>query len=101
VIGALAGAGLRLGGSDGRLKGALEFAQPCRMLRVGELLQHPWVDSVRCVAGDALREDDLVAIDEKPKTVLLDGASVLLVSAAQEQSGARWRTLHRKQLRGY
>ena len=102
VIGALAGAGLRLGGNDGRLKGSLEFAHPYQVLRVGELLQHPLVDAVRCAAGGALREEDLVAIGEKPKTVLLDGASVLLVSAATEKgSGARWQTLHRKQLRGY
>ena len=92
----------RLRGNDGRLKGSLEFAHPYRVLRVGELLQHPLVDAVRCVAGGALREEDLVAIGEKPKTVLLDGASVLLVSAAAEKvSGACWQTLHRKQLRGY
>ena len=100
VIGALAGAGLRLWGNDGRLKGSLEF--PYRTLRVGELLQHPLVESVRCAAGGEVREGDLVAIGEKPKTVLLDGASVLLVSALENpESGAAWQTLHRKQLRGY
>lgn len=102
VIGALAGAGLRLSGSDGRLKGFLDFAQPYRMLRVDELLQHPLVDVVRSVTGEALRDEDLVALGEKPKTVLLEGSSVLLVSAAQPQSGeARWQTLHRKQLKAY
>ena len=101
VIGALAGAGLRLWGNDGRMKGSLEFPAADR-LRVAELLEHPGVDAVRCVAGGVVREDDLVAIGEKPKTVLLDGTSVLLVSAAQfPDNDACWQTLHRKQLRGY
>ncbi|BCG46051.1 Predicted DNA-binding protein containing a Zn-ribbon domain [Citrifermentans bremense] len=101
VIGALAGAGLRLWGNDGRLKGALEFAQPCPTLRVAELLQHPLVDAVRCADGGAPHEDDLVSIGEKPKTVLLGGSSVLLVSPLDDASAARWQTLHRKRLRGY
>lgn len=102
VIGALAGAGLRMSGNDGRLKGFLEFAQPYRMLRVAELLQHPVVDVVRSVTGEALRDEDLVALGEKPKTVLLEGESVLLVAPPQSPScEARWQTLHRKQLKAY
>lgn len=102
VIGALAGAGLRMSGNDGRLKGFLDFGQPYRMLRVDELMQHPLVDVVRSASGEALRDDDLVTIGEKPKTVLLEGESVLLVGAPQTAgTGARWQTLHRKQLKAY
>ncbi|QWV94241.1 hypothetical protein KP004_03350 [Geomonas oryzisoli] len=102
VIGALAGAGLRMSGNDGRLKGFLEFGQPYRMLRVDELLQHPVVDVVKSVTGEALKDEDLVVLGEKPKTVLLDGESVLLVGATQSpDSQARWQTLHRKQLKAY
>jgi len=102
VIGALAGAGLRLWGNDGRMKGCLKFAVPGTQLTVAELLGHPEVDLVRCVAGGEVRDCDLVEIGEKPKTVLLDGASVLLVSALQRDGGgACWQTLPRKQLRGY
>ncbi|WP_224984878.1 hypothetical protein [Geomonas agri] len=102
VIGALAGAGLRMSGNDGRLKGFLEFGQPYRMLRVDELLQHPVVDVVKSVTGEALKDEDLVALGEKPKTVLIEGESVLLVAAAQSPgSQARWQTLHRKQLKAY
>jgi len=107
VIGALAGAGLRLWGNDGRMKGCLEFSEPGSRLRVADLLDHPGVEAVRCVAGGVVRADDLVQVGEKPKTVLLDGVSVLLLSAVQGggdgEAGCRanWQTLHRKQLRGY
>jgi hypothetical protein len=101
VIGALAGAGLRLYGNDGRMKGALDFGGRS-LLRVAELLDHPSVDEVRPVNGAALHPAELVEIGEKPKTVLQYGASVLLVAAqSREGSEAAWQTVHRKQLRGY
>jgi hypothetical protein len=102
VIGALAGAGLRLWGNDGRMKGSLALARPGALLRVDELLGHPEVDAVRCVEGGLVRDEDLVEIGEKPKTVMCDGASVLLVSAVKlDGSEACWQTLPRKLLRGY
>lgn len=102
VIGALAGAGLRLWGNDGRMKGALQFGGRS-LLQVSELLGHPDVDEVRSFnGGELLRPEDLVEIGEKPKTVLQQGASVLLVGAlSREGSEAVWQTVHRKQLRGY
>ena len=101
VIGALAGAGLRLWGNDGRMKGSLRFADPSATQRVADLLGHPDVDEVRCIAGGVVGQEDLVAIGEKPKTVMLDGLSVLLLSAAWESGEVSWLTLPRKQLRGY
>jgi len=101
VIGALAGAGLRLSGNDGRMKGALRFGDR-GVLPVAELLNHPDIDQVRCIDGGAPRGEELVTIGEKPKTVLLDGASVLLLSALKREGDeAAWQTVHRKQLRGY
>ena len=102
VIGALAGAGLRLWGNDGRMKGSLAFACPNGLLRVAQILEHPDIDAVRSFEGGVVRASDLVEIGEKPKTVMLDGISVLLVSAVEtDGSGASWQTLPRKQLRGY
>jgi hypothetical protein len=102
VIGALAGVGLRLWGNDGRMRGSLNSANPGQLLRVRELLDQPDVDAVRCLEGDVVEDDDVVYIGEKPKTVLLDGASVLLVSAVKhEGSSARWETAPRRVLRGY
>jgi hypothetical protein len=99
VIGALAGAGLRLGGNDGRMKGCLKFTGAVQ--RVAEILDHPGVDAVRCIAGGRVGLEDLVAIGEKPKTVQLGGLSVLLLAERSDAGGASWQTLPRKQLSGY
>lgn len=102
VIGALAGAGLRLGGNDGRLKGSLKMPGCNGMALVREILGHPDVDAVRSSKGDEVRADDLVKLGEKPKTVLLGGISVLLVSATGADDGAAaWQTLPRQQLKGF
>lgn len=102
VIGALAGVGLRLWGNDGRMRGRLASVHPGQVLRVRELLDQPDVDAVRCPDGGAVGEEELVLIEDKPKTVMRDGASVLLVTAADSNNGeARWQTLPRKLLRGY
>lgn len=102
VIGALAGVGLRLWGNDGRMRGSLSAVEPGRILSVRELMDQPDVDLVRSPDGDCPAEDDLVLIGDKPKTVLLENASVLLVRAAEAGSGkAGWETLPRKLLRHY
>ncbi len=102
IIGALAGIGLRLGGNDGRLKGRLKLPADAEVVSVAQLLAHPWVDSVRTQDGEVVGEKEMVRFMDKVKTVLLDGESVLLVSAATDaEGGARWQTLSRKELKGY
>jgi hypothetical protein len=102
VIGALAGAALRLWGNDGRMRGRLKAPRPGELWRVRQLLEQPDVDVVRSVAGDAIDENELVLIADKPKTVMQGGASVLLLSERTVSTGeARWETLPRKLLRDY
>jgi hypothetical protein len=102
VIGALAGAGLRLGGNDGRLKGWLDVATVNGAVTVAELLEHPHVNAVRTLDGTEVHGEDLVKMGEKAKTVLLDGMAVLLVSAARgDAGGAPWQTVPRQQLKRY
>jgi len=102
IIGALAGAGLRLGGNDGRLKGWLDVETREGSITVRELLAHPQVDAVRTLDGGEVRDEDLVKMGEKPKTVLLDGMAVLLVTAARgDAGGAAWQTVPRQQLKRY
>ena len=101
MIGALAGAGLRLWGNDGRMKGSLKFADQGAVQRVSDLLAHPDVHEVRCLEGGVIRPGDLVALCDKPKTVMLDGVPVLLLRPAPEGGEVSWQTLHRKELRGY
>jgi hypothetical protein len=79
VIGALAGAGLRLGGNDGRLKGQLYFGAPGEIISVAALTGHGTVDEVRPLDGSTIADLDMVRLGDKVKTVLLGGLSVLLV----------------------
>ncbi len=101
VIGALAGAGLRLSGNDGRMKGGLRIPADNGVLNVADLIStFSEVDTVRTLDGEPLGDADLVRIDEKAKTVLLDGLSVLLVTPSPGGS-VPWQTVHRKQLKRY
>ncbi len=102
MIGALAGAGLRLGGNDGRLKGQLDFAVPGGVVSVAALRARDDVDEVRALDGSSVANEDMVRLGEKVKTVLLDGKSVLLVVATDGTAdGARWQTCSRQQLKKY
>ena len=102
VIGALAGAGLRLGGNDGRLRGSITVPGGAGLVRAAALRELPEVDLVVCTSGVLVDDFDLVRICDRPKTVMHRGASVLLVSAVESDgSEVRWQTLHRKDLKGY
>ncbi|MDD2734043.1 MAG: hypothetical protein PHF56_08875 [Desulfuromonadaceae bacterium] len=102
VIGALAGAGLRLGGNDGRLKGQLSFSAPGGIISVAALAGHDMIDEVRSLDGSAVADFDMVRLGDKVKTVLLDGRSVLLVVAtAGASDGPRWQTCSRQLLKKY
>jgi hypothetical protein len=102
VIGALAGAGLRLSGNDGRLKGQIRFAPNEEILSVARLCSRTEIDTVRTLDGITLAGSELVQLGNKVKTVLLEGKSVLLVSSAGPgAAGAPWRTCSQQQLRGY
>jgi hypothetical protein len=102
VIGALAGAGLRLSGNDGRLKGHLTIETANGLATVGEIRSHADVDEVRSLAGHTLAVTELVQMGDRVKTVLLDGKSVLLVVPAEGVAdGAVWRTCSKQQLKNY
>ena len=102
VIGALAGAGLRLGGNDGRLRGQLVFTGTGGVVSVADLRARADVDEVRALDGSAVTNRDIVRVGEKVKTVLLDGHSVLLVVAADGMTnGVRWQTCSRQLLKKY
>lgn len=102
VIGALAGAGLRLGGNDGRLKGQLNFSAPGSLVTVADLCRRDDIDEVRTFDGTTVAQQELVRIGDKVKTVLLDGSSVLLVIATEwTDVEARWQTCPRQLLKSY
>ncbi len=102
IIGALAGAGLRLSGNDGRLKGHLEIPAANGCATVGAIRSCPEVDEVRSTGGLTLSDNELVRLGDKVKTVLLGGKSVLLVAPADgAEQGICWQTCSRQQLRSY
>lgn len=102
VIGALAGVGLRLGGCDGMLRGELRFTVPGKVLSVADLCAHPFVDRVEGLDGQRLGPLERVRLGEKPKSVLRQGQSVLLVTPlVTDADGAGWQTCHRRVLKNY
>jgi len=102
VIGALAGAGLRLSGNDGRLKGHLSIGATNGRATVEEICSHPDVDEVRGLCGSVLARAEMVRLGDRIKTVLLDGKSVLLVVPAEGAAdGIAWQTCSKQRLKSY
>jgi hypothetical protein len=101
VIGALAGAGLRLSGDDGRFKGKFRIhGDASGTARVAEILVQG-VDSVSTPDGDELAVEERVFVGAECKLVLLGGRAVLLVAPTPPGSAAAWRVIERRALRGY
>lgn len=101
VIGALAGAGLRLSGNDGRFKGKLAIpGDGDGAARVRDMREHG-VDSVRTFGGEVLGDDERVVVGPECKLVLLDGEAVLLVDPAGGSATAPWAVVDRKALRSF
>lgn len=103
VIGALAGAALRLSGNDGRFKGKLKIKSETGIVSVRNILSQTNVDVVKSVEGTVLGADDLVQLGDTVKAVLLDGRCVLPVTSteAAEAEGVRWQTCSKQQLKNY
>ena len=101
VIGALAGAGLRLSGDDGRFKGKFRIpGDEDGAARVGDIRAHG-VDSVRTFDGDVLGEEERVLVGPECKLVLLSGEAVLLVAPVSGAGAAPWAVVDRKALRSF
>jgi hypothetical protein len=101
VIGALAGAGLRLSGDDGRFKGKFRIhGDEPGVARVDQILTQG-VDSVRTPNGDVLAPGERVLVGGECKLVLLGGQAVLLVAPSPPGSAAAWNVIERRALRGY
>ena len=101
VIGALAGAGLRLGGNDGRMRGHLSLPDGTQQLPVLALIGHREIDAVQTLAGETLPEDTMVRLGGKVKTVLRGGRSTLLVAPALSGGSPYWRNCNNQELKRY
>ncbi|PKM76826.1 MAG: hypothetical protein CVU90_10390 [Firmicutes bacterium HGW-Firmicutes-15] len=104
VIGALAGAGLRLSGNDGRFKGKLKIKAENSIIKAGDICSQVKVDMVKCLEeGIVLQYDDMVVLGDHIKPVWLYGKSVLLVHAINEDTvtQAHWQTYSKRQLKDF
>lgn len=104
IIGALAGAGLRLGGNDGRFQGKIKLKTQGEIVTVEDILSDTSIEIVKCIDdGLVLDDHEKVRLGDMVKAVMLDGKAVLLVTPVQNSDmfGANWQTCSKQQLKGY
>lgn len=101
IIGALAGIGLRLSGSDGRFRGWYHFAKAGSRIRVGALCAHDFVDQVKAIDGDALLPEETVILGEdKVKIIYQEGLQILPVERNSGGTGSgAWVTLTKERVK--
>lgn len=100
VIGALAGAGLRLSGNDGRFKGKFRIPSRHGIATVREIVRFG-IDVVQTPEKRVLAEDEAVFVGEWVKLVLIDRKTVLLVVSTEAGAGAAWKACERTVFKDY
>ena len=101
VIGALAGAALRLEGNDGRYKGQLDIGVNQDNMRCGDILSHPHIDAVMTEDGQEIPGNTEVFIVERIKTVHLGHRAVMLVKKQRTPDGDVYVNLCKSELKRY
>ena len=99
VIGALAGAGLRLCGNDGEIKGGLKKYAEDSLVPVSELLAHKRIDSVVTPDGVPADSAGTVYVPWKVKPLLVQGRSVLIVT--EEDGPGHYRAYTKEEMRRF
>jgi hypothetical protein len=82
VIGALAGIGLRLQGSDGRFRGWYHLGQTGSIMTAGELRSYESIEDIRTPDNAPIENTKRVRISDQLKTICMKGRSTLLVHPA-------------------
>ncbi len=101
VIGALAGAGLKLTGNDGRFKGKFRLAADARGVTEVSHIKRQGVDAVRTLDGETLEDEERVLVGDECKLIVRDGMAVLMVRPGDPGSVADWAVVDRKALRAF
>lgn len=78
VIGALAGVGLRLTGSDGRVKGKIHPKSDNEILTAGEFCQRYSIEQIVTESGKTLPDDAVLHFSQPTKAVLMDNKVTLI-----------------------
>lgn len=104
VIGALAGAGLRLSGNDGRFKGKMKISSETGIVTAAQICASGKVDMVKSLEdGIVLGDDELIVLGDTVKAVLLDGRAVLPVYAVNQGDTGKpkWQSYSKNQLKDF
>ena len=101
VIGALAGAGLKLSGNDGRFKGKFRLHADENGVADVAHIKHQDIDQVRTLDGEILGDAERVHVGGESKLILRDGMAVLMVKPSDEFETAGWAAVDRKALRAF
>ncbi|OSQ23549.1 hypothetical protein CCON61_08255 [Campylobacter concisus] len=96
VIGALAGIGLRLSGSDGKIRGKFELKES--KLSVAKLIELPFIEAVLDENFKELAKDEMINLDGALKPIFWDHKATLLV---QKDKNGEFRNLNIKELREF
>ncbi|WP_207261441.1 hypothetical protein [Desulfovibrio sp. Huiquan2017] len=99
VIGALAGAGLRMGGEDGRYRGWHHLGPEGSALPAGEIARLCGAHHIQDQAGTEVAADTPVLLQERIKLIRRHGLAVLL--ARPDKPGGTLRLLHKSELKAY
>lgn len=100
IIGALAGAGLRLGGNDGSFRDKHRLGEPGTEMSVGELCRKAGVDGAETTDGELLGQEEVIVLGKMVKSVLAHGLAVIPVEPFEPSANGqkRWRTFSREQI---
>lgn len=102
IVGALAGVGLRLHGSDGRFRGWLSFGKAGHITSHKFLCSHSAVDAVVDDEGKILPEDTQITFTEdNVKTVCLNHRQVIPVTRTGYVNGSAWTTLTKAEVKHF
>lgn len=92
IIGALAGAGLRLTGNDGQFRGKLHIGSGENYIAtVKEIVDASYVEQVKNMDFEKIDDDEHVRMGEKVKIVLLDNRYTLMVFPTDIEN-PKWQT---------
>jgi hypothetical protein len=100
VIGALAGAGLKLTGNDGRFKGKFRIVGDENGVTDVATIKTQGVDAVRTLENETIGDAERVVVGEC-KLILRDGIAVLMVKPSEDGAPAPWTIVDRKALRAF
>jgi hypothetical protein len=102
IVGALAGVGLRLHGSDGRFRGWLSLGKAGQITSREFLCSHPSIDAVVDEEGNILPDDSRITLaEDKIKTVFLNHHQVLPVTRTCKIDGPAWTTLTKSEIKRF